>query len=326
VADVTFGVKVPEELKEQLQKLMGDSGLAGKDFMQQIINSYTLEKTKENIPAVAEDLKELQGLTQRINNIYLSLGYRIENITKAQLEQQQNELYKKDSLISDLQNKNNKSLNDYDVLTEAYNNIVNQNNEYLQRVNELTDSNINIKALIEEYKGKNDYLLGQMKQFEKYPEQLEEYKKLLSDAQLRNIDKENVIKDKDFNIKELNVEIETLKKDNIKALEQLEKENSFTSITLNKDIEKLKSDNINAIEESTSRHLSEIETLKKENELNIKLVAAEIKEELNNKLNQDQAKHNLEIAEYQSKYKQLLEELEQSKKVAVKTKEPKAAK
>jgi len=47
MADTTFGVKVPEELKEQLSKLMQDSGLSGKDFMQSLVNVYHVEKTKE---------------------------------------------------------------------------------------------------------------------------------------------------------------------------------------------------------------------------------------------------------------------------------------
>ena len=106
MSDVTYGVKVPEELKKQLEDLQKDSGLrVGKDFVQQLVNSYVLEKTKENIPEVAEDLKELQVLTQRINNIYLNLGYRIENVTKSQQEQQEKELSNKDSIISDLQSK-----------------------------------------------------------------------------------------------------------------------------------------------------------------------------------------------------------------------------
>jgi len=70
MSDVTFGVKVPEELKLQIDNLIKDSGLrTGKDFMQSLINSYVLEKTKESLPEVAEDLKELQSLTQRIDNI-----------------------------------------------------------------------------------------------------------------------------------------------------------------------------------------------------------------------------------------------------------------
>ena len=52
---------------------------------------------------------------------------------------------------------------------------------------------------------------------------------------------------------------------------------------------------------------------KKENELNKRLEVAEVKEKLNNKLNQEQQKHNVEIEEYQTKYKTLLGELRKPK-------------
>ena len=41
MADVTFGVKMPEELKKQIEDLMKDAGLrTNKDFMQSLVNSY----------------------------------------------------------------------------------------------------------------------------------------------------------------------------------------------------------------------------------------------------------------------------------------------
>ena len=64
----------------------------------------------------------------------------------------------------------------------------------------------------------------------------------------------------------------------------------------------------------------DIEQLKKESQLNIKLVSAEIKEDLNNKLNQEQQKHNSDIQEYQSKYKELLEQMEKERAAHTTTK------
>ena len=55
--------------------------------------------------------------------------------------------------------------------------------------------------------------------------------------------------------------------------------------------------------------------MKKESELNTKLAIADVKEDLNNRFNQEQAKHNKYIEEYQSKYKMLLEELEKERSI-----------
>ena len=42
--DVTFGVKVPEDLRDEINGLMKDSGLVGKEFMQQLVDVYMLEQ------------------------------------------------------------------------------------------------------------------------------------------------------------------------------------------------------------------------------------------------------------------------------------------
>lgn len=78
--DVTFGVKVPEDLRDEINEMMKDSGLVGREFMQQLIDSYMLDKTKQEIPEMAEEIKELELLTHRINEMYLYLGTRFQNI------------------------------------------------------------------------------------------------------------------------------------------------------------------------------------------------------------------------------------------------------
>ena len=161
MADVTFGVKMPEELKKLIEDLMKDAGLrTNKDFMQSLVNSYIVEKTKESIPKIAEDLKELQIITQRTNDIYLNMGYRIENINKANEKESQDQLLKKESIISELKEKIDMLNFENTNLEEASNTIVDQNNEHLKRVSELTEININVKELNEGYKQKNDDLMG----------------------------------------------------------------------------------------------------------------------------------------------------------------------
>lgn len=77
--DVTFGVKVPEGFRDQINELMKDSGLVGREFMQQLLDSYLLDQNKQEVPEMAEEIKELQALTHRINEMYLYLGTRFQN-------------------------------------------------------------------------------------------------------------------------------------------------------------------------------------------------------------------------------------------------------
>ena len=219
--DPTFGVKMPQELKEQLDKLMKDSGLIGKDFMQGIVNMYQVEKTKEQLPAVTQDLKELQGLTQRINNIYLSLGYRIDNITKAQQEESRQELIKKDSVISDLQSKSEDLEMEKDLINESLNELINQKEELNIRVKELTDRYNDNKSLFDEYKSKNDMVTGLLSKYEKLPDQLEAAKEVLSDSQAKIIELTNILAGKDSQITRISEDWEALTKSQESRLSEL---------------------------------------------------------------------------------------------------------
>lgn len=73
MADVTFGVKVPEEMKNELSELMKESTVSGKEFMEMLIASYKLEKTKGENSLFDGDLKELQGHIKRIQSIFMNM-------------------------------------------------------------------------------------------------------------------------------------------------------------------------------------------------------------------------------------------------------------
>jgi DNA repair exonuclease SbcCD ATPase subunit len=285
MSDVTFGVKVPEELKKQLEDLQKNSGLrTGKDFMQQLVNTYQVEKAKDSIPVVAEDLKELQTLTQRINNIYLNLGYRIESINKTQEEEKTKILKDKDSIIQDLQAK----VEDLQVKNNSLNNDnsekVNLINELYQRVNQLTNGNDSIKALNDEYKSKIDTMAGIVEQYKGYKDTNEELNKLLADSQTRNIELDNSIKEKDIVIEKLNSEIVVVKKANEKTVQEL-----------------------------NTKHNEFIQSVKDKAELQREKAILELKSQQQQEKEELQSKYNKEIEEYQNKYRELLKEMEQKK-------------
>lgn len=284
----TFGVKVPEELHQEATDLQRKLGLSGEGFLNELVRAYKLEKAKEDMPQSAQDLKELQALTQRINNIYINLGYRVENIARTKEIEAQDLLTKKDTVIYDLQVKNKHIEEENQKLKEAYNDLVDQKKDLLQRVNEQTESKNNIKALIEEYKEKNDMLTGLLKQYEKYPKEIETIRDLLANSESKGIEKDNIIRDKEYSISSLNALIG--EKDNyINELNNKYKEELHT-IKDRADLEKDKS------------------ILDLQKEFSIKT------EQQQEHIQQIQDSHNKEINEYQAKYKTLLRELEEIKK------------
>ncbi|MBQ1274214.1 MAG: hypothetical protein U0L26_08930 [Cellulosilyticum sp.] len=73
MADVTFGVKVSEEMKNELSLLMKEHALSGKEFMSMLLASYRLDQAKDEANLYESDIVELQNLIKRIQSIFLNM-------------------------------------------------------------------------------------------------------------------------------------------------------------------------------------------------------------------------------------------------------------
>lgn len=102
MADVTFGVKVSEEMKNELSELMKNTELSGKEFMNMLISSYKLEKSKKEKSSFTEDINELQRLLNRIQGMYINIGEKAEFIIEDRLEDINQEVVKKEESITSL--------------------------------------------------------------------------------------------------------------------------------------------------------------------------------------------------------------------------------
>ncbi|WP_409070060.1 hypothetical protein ACFLKB_17710 (plasmid) [Clostridium sp. FAM 1755] len=246
-----------------------------------VVTSYRLkEDTKDKIKQQLDQL----GLTQEqyFNKVVSMM--ELENLKKnnifavntMELQDLTQRIY---NLFIGLCEQGNSFLNNKDAELEEIKNkykdmLFNKDNSIIQLKNELQQVYSNLDVFQKEKEEyKNYMLLSDLAEYKQYKIEIEEYKKLLADSQTKNIDKGNIIKANEFKINELNNTIENLKEDNKQQLENI----------------------------------------KKENELNIKLAIAEVKEDLDNKLSQEQLKHNKNIEEYQNIYKALLEELEKER-------------
>lgn len=292
----TFGVKVPEELHQEAAELQKKLGLTGEGFLQELIAAFKTEKMKERTPEVAEDLRELQILTRRMDNIYLNLAQRIENINKMKEEEKIELISKKESIIYELQSKIEGVKADYDGLIDAYNNVVNLNNDLNKRVNELTNMYNDNKALVEEYKSKNDMLTGMLKKYEKYPEQVEEYKNLLTDAQSRNIELKNDLSAKEEENKRLSKQIQQNEKDfadridglvarQKEKIEDLKQQEEFKKDKALLEQDKIHQTEINKINEANNEKIKELLTINQEYNQRITKLLEE-NQEKNSKINE----------------------------------------
>ncbi len=157
--DVTFGVKVPEDLRDEINDMMKDSGLVGREFMQQLVDSYMLGKSKEEIPEMAQEIKELELLTHRINEIYLYLGTRFQNIIatgqKEKEETSKSVAEAKESYQEEIGKYNTKIKTlkeEVEKIQEELKDAKNSKQELTAKIDEVNGYNENYKELNKQYK------------------------------------------------------------------------------------------------------------------------------------------------------------------------------
>lgn len=109
MADVTFGVKVPEEMKNELSLMMKEHTLSGKEFMSMLLASYKLDQAKDEGKMYESDIMELQNLVKRIQGIFFNMVEKskmnqkeeqeaLEKVIEAQKAEKEELLLKKDEL------------------------------------------------------------------------------------------------------------------------------------------------------------------------------------------------------------------------------------
>lgn len=282
-----FSVRMEQEDKEKLIQLIQDSGKSNKEFMTSLISIYELNKAKIKLPDIAKDIEGLEALTKQINDYYVNMGKRIENIQKSRDIEftKETEIYK--SRIESLKADNDKINEDYEALQQSYNNSCDDYKKCKAQLDQLQENLKDKNLLTEEYKEKNDTLAGLLNEYKQYKIDTEKSKKLLEDLQTKNVELNNIIKNKDSIIEKLNDEVASVKNDKEKTIQEL---NNKYSADIEAIKEKLELEKGNALLELRTQHQQEQQKL--------------------------QHTHNEEIQEYQSKYKELLQELEQIKKVS----------
>lgn len=157
--DVTFGVKVPEDLRDEINEIMKASGLVGREFMQQLVDSYMLDRGKQEIPEMSEEIKELQSLTHRINEMYLYLGTRFQDL----MELKEKERKDISVEINEVKQKYEKNIESYKEQIAALSKeklevekklseVKKQNQQLDVKINDMIGYNDNYKELNMQYK------------------------------------------------------------------------------------------------------------------------------------------------------------------------------
>lgn len=224
MADVTFGVKVPEEMKNELSELMKDSTLSGKEFMGLLLSSYKLEKAKEEHDLFEGDLKELQVILKRVQGIYTHMVEKSKLSYNEQLKEVEQkvaiQVEEKELLLVELEK-----------LKEALETSEKKELKYLQEIDGLKKELIDIEKSKKQLKQQlNNHLLLHTKFEEEIihlKEEVEKSKRLVVEIEERNEENDKLKNRNDELASEiwfLQREIEKLKeeKTQLEAVQQQE--------------------------------------------------------------------------------------------------------
>lgn len=248
-------IRADDETYEKFKKLATNEFGNQGQCLTALINIYETETSKVSLVERKMEIESFQDYLNKISGLFLT-SLQLNNDAEGRIRDEfARQLTSKDKTIEDLQSKIIKITSEKDIITEKYNDTVVKSEESSKRVLELTDSNNTFKSLVEEYKGKNDMLLGQMKQYEKYPEQLEATKELLSISRTKVVELNNTIKSKDEELVKLTLTIDELRVKHIADLEAVTIKEKFNTdiLLLSKDkeyqvvINKLNEDNSNKV-------------------------------------------------------------------------------
>ncbi|MGL4798838.1 MAG: hypothetical protein ACRCWY_05495 [Cellulosilyticaceae bacterium] len=269
MADVTFGVKVSEEMKGELSELMKSTQLTGKEFMNLLVHTYKLEKEKAKESVISSDIDELQRLLQRIQHLYINMNERTQLVVEDRLGEKDEVIQNKDEeiealkeQIKGLEEKEQEGLKDRQALQED---LVDKDKEIIRLKETIDEQKVQIKQ--------QSMLEAKFEQeVKRLTEQISQYERLQLEIDERN---EEITKLKNRN-DELASEVWFMQREN----EKLQKEQENTLEKKEHELEEVKSryvlENKNALLEQKLQFNQKIEILREEQ--------YELQQQLNNKI------------------------------------------
>ncbi|MBW9146846.1 hypothetical protein K2F40_14765 [Clostridium sp. CM028] len=301
-----FSVRMEADDKEKLMELIQGSGKSSKEFMGILMGAYELNKVKIDIPEVAEDINHLEALSNQINTIYVNMAKRIQTIDESKVLQfnKDMEIYKSKIESLNVENETLKTdKEDMETTLQGSFNISDELKKQVKQLSEITESN---KALILEYKEKNDTLAGLVTEYKGFKNENETVKTLLADSQARKIDLENKIISKDIEVDTLKTKLEAVAVEaqkqatRFEELKEFEKEKTLLAM---RTLETKMEATVTEAQKEVTR-ISQLKEFEKEKAL------LQQEKLFNKKMQELQEQSNKKILEYQKQAEEYIREMQ----------------
>ena len=237
MGDVTFGVKVSEEMKNELSQLMKEHTLSGKEFMSMLLASYKLDQAREESQLFESDLAELQQLIKRISGLFINMTEK----SKISYKEEQEALEK---VIAAQKEEKETLVKEKNVLEEALQKVKVKEVEWQEKLAEKDEI---IKERTKERDLQKTQLENNLLLHQKFEEEVQRLQEVIEGYKRLEVE-----------IEERNEEITKLKNRN----DEMASENWF----LQREVEKQQKEK----EQMTDKHNIELTNLKSQFELQLK--------------------------------------------------------
>jgi len=256
--DTTWSVRMPEEMKEKISVMITESGLIPKDFMTQLMQLYELNAIKQIQPFMAVDVEELSQLTGRIQHIFVNLCERVTTFQQQREEEFGEKLSEKDSMLSifneriqSLEGQLSQDEEEMGLLKKQYDEICQQ---YAQ-AEEICETH---KALVLEYREKNDTLTGLLGEYKELKQMSEELKRSLDEEQRQCLAVRNQLLEKE---KETDYLKGLLEDQKAAAQSELERRLELAGIAKEKEMLALQKDQQKKLEDIQQQYTEKVREL-----------------------------------------------------------------
>ena len=193
--DSTWSARLPDEMKEKLQSFLEQSGISSKDFISSAIQALELDMASDSNKLFQADIEELRLLTGRINNIFVNMLEKELTFQKDKETEYDVRLEKKNEMISQSSIKIKELEERINTISIESSELRKVNEELIGHNNELTEMVGTGKALIAEYKEKNETLTGLLGKFESYEKMVDELKTALDSEKNQRVNSEIKLKE-----------------------------------------------------------------------------------------------------------------------------------
>jgi len=216
---------MPAELKEKIARLAEETGMTSKDLIADMVHVYELNRVREILPEIESDIRELQGLTRRINAIFVNIAQRMKVKEELIQKEWQNRLTEKEAEFEEQKVRMQELQRRVQELERERAALIAAKQETEKKLEDLVEVNTTLKSLVKEYEEKNNVLQAEVKKLSTYATENESLRN-----ELTRILEEN--RQYAAKIKELANEVERLKleKDRAVLIIRSEYEKRFNSL------------------------------------------------------------------------------------------------